>query len=347
MTMNKSWIVDEIDTPVGVVPKVSTIINTEDRLGAIKVRLGLKRMNYVVNPGIYAVGSPTDESPVFISANYKLSFDHLRKALNGIDGWIVVIDTKGINVWCVAGKGTFGTDEIINRIEVTQLAKLVKHRRIIVPQLGAPGVAAHKVEQYTNFHVVYGPVRAKDIPEFLDAGMKTTPEMRQVFFNLSDRLVLVPNELTYWGRYAFLIAIGFFILTGISRNGYNFPGLAGGREALIFFGAFFFGGSLAPALLPWLPGRAFSVKGMTVGLFLVLILIMSRAIPVDQVAGELGTLAWVLLLPAITAFMAMNFTGASTYTSLSGVRKEMKFAVPLLIVAASIGFILWMIARFL
>ena len=45
-------------------------------------------------------------------------------------------------------------------------------------------------------------------------------------------------------------------------------------------------------------------------------------------------------------FFAMNFTGASTYTSLSGVKKEMHIAVPLQITAILIGFILWIVKRF-
>ncbi len=342
----KYWVVGEIDTPTGIIPRVATSLNAADRIGAIRVRIGPRRMSYAVEPGLYAVGTPTAESPVFVSANYKLSFDHLRNSLDGINGWILVIDTKGVNVWCAAGKGTFGTDEIIHRIEVTRLSEIVSHRRIIVPQLGAPGVAAHKVRQSSSFLVTYGPVRARDIPEFLDAGMKTTPEMRQVLFNIGDRLVLAPFELVIWSRYAFFIAVGLFLLTGVTRYGYTFPGLAGAREVLILFLAFFVGGTLVPAFLPWLPGRALSLKGMVIGLLLVVVLVLSGLIPFAGMAGQLETAAWILLIPAISAFMAMNFTGATTYTSLSGVKKEMRFAIPSQIALAAIGFGLWMTARF-
>jgi acetyl-CoA decarbonylase/synthase complex subunit gamma len=317
-----------------------------DRLGAVKVRLGLRRMRYMVEPGLYAVGSPTAESPVFVSANYKLSFDHLRCELEGIDGWIMVIDTKGINVWCAAGKGTFGTEEIVRRIEATRLSEIVSHRRIIVPQLGAPGVAAHEVRRRSSFRVIYGPVRARDIPEFLDAGMKTSPDMRRVLFNIGDRLVLVPLELIQWGRYAFFAAVLLFLLTGLSRNGYAFSGRDGGREVLLLLLAFVAGGALVPVFLPWLPGRALSWKGMSIGLLLAAVLVIVGLIPSARIAGQLETAAWVLLMPAIGAFMAMNFTGATTYTSLSGVKKEMRFAVPSQIAAAVLGFALWMVARF-
>ncbi len=129
----KPWIVGKVGTPAVTVPLVATHLDMADRLGAVKVRLGLRRMLYAVEPGLYAVGSPTAESPVFVSANYKLSFDHLRRELEGIDGWIMVIDIRGINVWCAACKGTLGTEEISRRIEVTRLSEIVSHRLIIVP----------------------------------------------------------------------------------------------------------------------------------------------------------------------------------------------------------------------
>jgi hypothetical protein len=303
-------------------------------------------MHYMIEPRLYAVGTPTMESPVFVSANYKLSFDHLRRELAGINGWIMVIDTKGINVWCAAGKGTFGTDKIIHRIEVTRLSEVVNHRQIILPQLGAPGVAAHKVRQRSSFRVIYGPVRACDIPDFLSADMKTSPEMRRVLFNIGDRLVLVPCELIHWVHYTFFIAVGLFLLSGLNQQGYTFPGLAGGRQILLLFITLIVTGILVPALLPWLPGRALSWKGMTIGLLLAVVLVIVGVIPSTQIAGRLETAAWMLLMPSIGAFIAMNYTGTTTYTSLSGVKKEMRFAVPSQIVFATLGFSLWMAARF-
>jgi len=41
----------------------------------------------------------------------------------------------------------------------------------------------------------------------------------------------------------------------------------------------------------------------------------------------------------------MNFTGASTYTSLSGVKKEMRWAVPLEFALGAVGLICWIAVR--
>ena len=174
----------------------TSTLTRADRRDHFLARWGYKRNEHRVEPGLYALGNPTPESPVFVSANYTLSFDALRSALGGVDGHILVLDTYGINVWCAAGKGTFGTDELVRRIESTGLGEVVSHRKLILPQLGAPGVAAHEVKKRTGFKVEYGPVRAPDLPEYLRTGA-ATPEMRRVRFPLKDRLVLVPVELVH------------------------------------------------------------------------------------------------------------------------------------------------------
>ena len=127
----------------GNIPRVSSKLAFADRLGGLLVRLGYRRRSYRVEPGLYRVGSPAAVSPVLVTANYKLTFDKVRACLDGIDAWLLVLDTKGINVWCAAGKGTFGTKELTERIAATDLKNVVSHRRLILPQLGATGVSAH------------------------------------------------------------------------------------------------------------------------------------------------------------------------------------------------------------
>src|SRR5512145_2217251 len=191
-SLKQSFVEGSVQTPAGVIPRVSSLLTPEDRWGSFKCRLGAGRMHYAVDPGLYALGAPDEQSPVLVTANYKMSFDVLRQALPGRSAWILVLDTKGINVWCAAGKGTFGTYELIHRLEVSGVKKVVKNRKIIVPQLGAPGVAAHTVKQFSGFKVYYGPAQAADLPAYLDAGLKATPEMRVMPFLIKDRAVLIP-----------------------------------------------------------------------------------------------------------------------------------------------------------
>lgn len=323
--------------------RVATELGLGDWLGAAKVRCGLGRTKYTVEPGLYAVGKPDGDSIVLVSANYKLSFDALRRELTGLDAWIMVLDTKGVNVWCAAGKGVFGTDEIVGRVELVELGKIVNHRKLIVPQLGAPGVAVHQVRERCGFSVIYGPIRASDIIEFVKAGNKAAPLMRQVRFSLYDRLILTPLELALTWKYLLFAAAMLFILSGLSRQGYSSALAAdnAGRLVMTLLAASIGGAVLGPALLPWLPGRSFSFKGFIAGLF-----VGAMASLLKLTGSGIESVAWMFMIPAAASFLTMNFTGASTYTSLSGVKKEMRIAVPLQIIAVAIGLTVWIVGRF-
>ena len=182
-------------TAQGAVTIVATQLTGREHVRHWRVRWGIGRMRYAIQPGLYAVGDPDSQAPVLVTANYKLTFDLLRRELSGLNAWILVLDTRGINVWCAAGKGTFGTEELLRRMRVTRLAQRVDHRRLILPQLAAPGIAAHEIQAQSGFHVVYGPVYARDIAAFISNGEKATPAMRRIRFSFKDRMTLVPMEL--------------------------------------------------------------------------------------------------------------------------------------------------------
>ena len=330
-----------VHTSVAEVPQVSTTLSFFDVLGSWKCRWSIGRMEYAIEPGLYCVGNPDGQSPVLVTANYKMTFDRLRMELAGLDAWIVVLDTDGINVWCAAGKGTFGTEELVYRLKDTRLAEIVTHRTLILPQLGATGVAAHEVVKQSGFHVVYGPVRACDLKEFLAAGSKATDEMRTVKFALWDRLVLTPVELVNGIKPMFIVFAVMFLLNAIGLGHYGLVDL----YALL--GAVFVGAFLTPVLLPWVPGRAFSFKGFLLGLLWAVGVNLLNGFPAMPWYGWWKAVAYVLILPALSAFCAMNFTGSSTYTSLSGVDKEMKVALPSMLVSTAIGVILLLVNDFI
>jgi hypothetical protein len=285
-------------------------------------------MGRIVPPGLYRLGSPDKNSPVFASANYTLSFDALRSALAGRDAWILVLDTKGINVWCAAGKGTFGTGELIRRIAVTGLVDVVAHRRIILPQLGAPGVSAHEVARSSGFSVEYGPVRARDLPAYL-ATHTATPEMRTVRFPLADRLVLCPMELVHFGLYGIVTAVVLFFL-------------AGPVAALAAIAAVLAGTVLFPALLPVLPSHDFSLKGFVLGALVAIPFAAAfvQAPGLSGIAQVIAVLVPFLIIPAVVAYLALNFTGSTTFTSRTGVKKEIFRYVPAMVLMAGAGTIL-------
>lgn len=339
------WTVDSLQTDEGPVDRINSRFDWRDRLSWWRVRWGIGRMDMAVRPGLYALNAPTRESEVLVTSNYKMSFDHVRRSLEGRAVWILVLDTKGINVWCAAGKGTFGTEELVNRVLEVGLARIVSHGRLILPQLGAVGVNGGAVAAQTGFRVRFGPIRATDIPAYLDAGREATPEMRRVTFSILERAVLIPVEILNAGKYLVPTMVGLFALSGLFRSSFSLERmLSQGPVSVLALAAAWFGGTvLGPLLLPVLPGRMFSSKGAIAAAFVMLCM---ELVGWFAGAGLLDHAAFWLAVPAISSFIMMNFTGATPITSPSGVRREMKFSVPVQAAASGIAVALWVAQRF-
>lgn len=315
-----------------------------DYLGAVGCRISnYFRMKYKIEPGLYRLGRPDENSEVLVSANYKLSFNILRKSLKGLNAWILVLDTKGINVWCAAGKGTFGTEELVNQINDAGLGRFLKVNRVIVPQLGAVGVNGDAVFKITGIKVYFGPVYARDIKKYIEAGKKKTPEMRLVNFPIIDRIVLTPMELIPAFKKFILFAVFIFIFFGFQTKGIIFKnGWNQGRPFIILGILSIIAGSfITPVLLPYIPFRQFTVKGWIAGILTVSAFWFLAGSEL-QINFFVYSPAF-LFFPFVSSYFALQFTGSTTYTGMSGVKKELKKAMPFYLISAAV-FVVIMLA---
>ncbi len=306
----------------------------QDRLGSLRVYLGILRDNYQVQAGLYSLGNPSEDAPVLVTANYKLTVDVLRAALQGRNLWILVLDTKGVNVWCAAGKGTFSTQAVIQAIEENNLQEVLTSRLIILPQLAATGVAAHAVQQATGFKTIFGPVKAADLSEFLDRGNHKTAEESKITFTLSERFLVSLADLKNTLRDMLVVFGLMFCLNMLKQDIFQT------RDAGAYFLAIITGSIITPLLLPYIPVAAFSLKGWFLGV--VLMLGYLKLLGMDLSALFL---AYLLIFPAISAYYALNYTGSSTYTSLSGVEKETRLAIPWLILSLVCGIVIFVLVK--
>jgi hypothetical protein len=314
-------------------PSATSVLTFADRWDHFLARWGFRRYSHRVTPGLYALGKPSPESPVFVTANYTLSFDALRSSLGGIDGFIMVLDTRGINVWCAAGKGTFGTEELARRAEATSLRRVVNHRTLILPQLAATGVSAHEVRKRSGFRVEYGPVRARDLLEYLKTH-EATAEMRRVRFGLADRMALAPIELV--GVLLPTLVAAALLLAAFG------PIASAAAVASVLAGTVLF-----PMLLPWIPTPHFSTKGLILGAAAALPFAIAAGAAAGSTSGaSVGRPVWwcvgqglvyLLCMPPVTAYLTLNFTGSTTFTSKTGVRREIYKYIPVMAWMLGVG----------
>ena len=333
-----------MNTPAGPIPRVFTKLSARDIARNITIRIGYGRYDYKVVRGLYCVGNPTPDSPVLVTCNYKLTFDMVRKELDGMDAWLLVADTRGINVWCAAGKALFSTEEIILSVSASRLNEIVCHRELILPQLGATGVAAHKVKKGCGFKVIYGPVWVRDLPAFIKAGNKADEAMRAVTFTPGERAELVPVELFILGKPLIIMLVAAFLLSGIGPGFYSLEAAwtRGSAAACATLFGIIAGSMVVPLLLPKLPWRHFSPKGALIGgvAGIINILLFSATLDLSE------SLALLLWTTAVGSYLAMNFTGSTPFTSPTGVETEMRRALPLQGAATLVAIAIWLAAPF-
>ena len=242
-------------------------------------------------------------------------------------------------------EGTFSADEISLQVKRANLDKIVSHRQLILPQFAAAGVASHELKSKCGFKGIYGPIRAQDLPEYLTCNNQADERMRSVSFRFGERVVLTPVELLLTWKIILVITVIAFVISGIGPGVYSLEPLW--TRGTIAIGAtltaLMAGVIVTPILLPWVPGRQFWFKGALVGSligFAYLFQFMSDAHIIEQI----GILLWIT---AASSYLAMNFTGATPYTSLSGVESEMRKGLPLQCIGAGLSIVLWLLAPFL
>lgn len=152
------------------------LLQTAFRLFPWPTRTGLRR-----------IGNPGRHSPVLVTGNYDLTVRRLLRELAGVDAWLLVASSRGVNVWCAAAGGLFGTPQVVTALKTSGIGDLVDHRQTILPQLAATGVEARAVKHRTGWSVRFGPVEASDLPRYLKSGRLKSEEMHRVQFGTRER----------------------------------------------------------------------------------------------------------------------------------------------------------------
>jgi NAD-dependent dihydropyrimidine dehydrogenase PreA subunit len=147
----------------------------------------LRLFPYPEPVGLYAIGKPSRDSPVLVTGNYDLTIRRVSSVLHlkKIDCWLLVCNSRGINIWCSSLAGHFCTGDIIKAIQLTHLAEKVNHTKIILPQLCAANISPGEIKKETGFVSQFGPLSIKDISRYMEDPKNR--DIRKAEFNLKQR----------------------------------------------------------------------------------------------------------------------------------------------------------------
>lgn len=250
---------------------------------------------YPVTPGLLVVGNPDRSSPVLITANYELTVRRVARGLLGMDCWLLVAPTGGINVWCAAGDGHFSIDSIVSILKTSGIAGRVDHRRLLLPELCGNGINMFEVKRRTGWTAVFGPARAEDVPEYYRRGRKKPRRMLRVTFTPAERLEMA---LAMWGSLTLRFALFPLVLGGWIVAG-AFAAFVALLSVAVSFGCFV------------LPGKTFVQKAGVAGLVLLAgVLGVSAGFGIQSWTFG-GTQALLILMAAFLVGSA--FPGYSPY----------------------------------
>ena len=206
--------------------------------------------------GLRTIGNPGPDSPVLVTCNFDLTVKRLTRILERLDVWLLVADSRGVNVWCAAVGEEFNSRSVVSAIKTSGVADMVNHRTLILPPLGAAGIKANEVRDSTGWKVMWGPVYAADIPQYIKNNFKKTDSMKRVTYRLKERL---DTALGSFFPFYFLGGIGFLLFGRHLFVEYILTGAA----AFILFISF----------CPWIPGKTGHIKALWIDIILGIILI--------------------------------------------------------------------------
>ncbi len=128
------------------------------------------RKPVTVDPAMYKIGSPTKDSPVFVTTNFALTYYTVESDIssNKIDCYLWAIDTEGIGVEAAVAGGQLTAAKIKKGIESSGFSMKddTSHNTIILPGLAAR--LQGDVEDETGSRVLIGPADSGRIPGWLE-----------------------------------------------------------------------------------------------------------------------------------------------------------------------------------
>lgn len=119
-----------------------------------------------VQPGIYAIGDVTPDSPVYITTNFSLTFYTVQTEIEAtrLPSYLIAFDTEGLSVLTAWAGGKFIGEEIGPWLKDSEINEKVSHKNLIIP--GGVAAIKGKIEEIAGWEVIVGPREANGIGSF-------------------------------------------------------------------------------------------------------------------------------------------------------------------------------------
>jgi acetyl-CoA decarbonylase/synthase complex subunit gamma len=121
-----------------------------------------------VEPKVYAIGEPDENSPVFVTTNFSLTYFIVSGEVEnaGCSAWLLIPECEGMSVLTAWAAGKFGGDKIGAFAKEIGLENTTRCRKIIIPGYVAQ-ISGELEEAMPGWQVIVGPQEAGDMDSFI------------------------------------------------------------------------------------------------------------------------------------------------------------------------------------
>lgn len=119
-----------------------------------------------VEPKVYSIGGVTDNSPVYVTTNFSLTYYTVEGEISAskIPSYIIACPTDGTSVLTAWAAGKFNGEKIADFLAACGIEGMVAHRNIVIP--GYVAVIKGALEEKSGWKVTVGPAEASGLPAF-------------------------------------------------------------------------------------------------------------------------------------------------------------------------------------
>ena len=121
-----------------------------------------------VEPKVYPIGEPDENSPVFVTTNFSLTYFVVSGEIenSGQNAWLLIPECEGMSVLTAWAAGKFNANSIASWIKEIGLEDKLKTKKIIVPGYVAQ-ISGELEELLPDWQVIVGPQEASDMEGFI------------------------------------------------------------------------------------------------------------------------------------------------------------------------------------
>lgn len=271
---------------------------------------------FSVKPGLYFTGDQYDKkTPLLVTCNFLSTIVLLFRRIKPLNVRLLILDTNGINVWCSSGGGVFSSGNIVDTLNAYNRDLLTDSEEIelIIPKLSLSGVRLAEL-QNNKIRAIIGPIYAKDIKEYLSQQPYKDRLEDRVRFGIRQRIYTVIPTVVQFSGYALLMGVIVFILDLLFKKGFHWQVIPIAVMISLVY----------PTLFPWLPGKRFAVKGISLGIIVSILSIYALEIVLFPLA-----VFYSAFIFGTSIFLALSYTGNSPISNYSKVKKEITHFLPL------------------